>query len=724
PEQVPQMPGVEVGLESIESGTAKFDLSLAIKEVGEGMNCTLRYRTDLFEAATVRRMLERFSRVLEKVVADPHIRLSQLDLLDEEERRLLLVEWNETAVEYPRQFCIHHLFEQQAVRTPAAIAVMSEDASLTYEELNRRSNELARFLRAQGVEAETRVGLMVERSVEMVVGMLGVLKAGAAYVPLDPSYPHQRVSFILEDAGISVLLTQAELMPGLENDGVRVVRLEEDWQTIAQEHGDNFDSGASAENAAYIIYTSGSTGMSKGVVIEHRQLTNYLFSINEKLTFPPNASFATVSTFAADLGHTMLFPSLCMGGTLHLISSERASSPTLLGEYFQHHQIDCLKIVPSHMSALLACADAAKVIPRQRLVLGGEASTWELIDKLHTLSSTCAINNHYGPTETTVGVLTYPVERAQDERLSSTVPLGRPIANTQIYILDQHLRPVPVGVTGELYIGGEGLARGYVNRPEQTAEKFLPHPFTHRAGERLYRTGDIARYLADGNIEFLGRADAQVKVRGYRIELGEVEAALAKHESVREAVVVVREEETEKQLIAYVVGATSRGELRRHLAGELPEYMIPTAFVMLEQMPLTPNGKVDRKALPAPDASRAGSDDAYVAPRSPVEEMLVQIWSDVLRLKRVGVHDNFFALGGHSLLGMQTVSRVRETLQVEAPLRSLFLSPTVAEFAEQLVSYESRPGQVLATARLRIKLAGMSAEEMQEILERKKKARG
>ena len=526
---------------------------------------------------------------------------------------------------------------------------------LTYQELNIRANQLAHYLQALGVGPEALVGICVERSLDMIVGLLGILKAGGAYVPLDPAYPQERLTFILRDAQVPVVLTQQRLALDCIEPQAQVVCLDTDWKRIAQESGTNPVNKVTPDNLVYVMYTSGSTGVPKGVAVEHRQLCNYLHGVLERLALPNPASFATVSTLAADLGNTMVFVPLCTGGCLHVLSQERVADPFAMADYFSRHAIDCLKIVPSHLAALHTSPHPEYIFPRRLLILGGEASRSDWVESLQRLAPGCAILNHYGPTEATVGVLTYRVEENQRSLVTSTLPLGRPLANVQIYLLDQHLQPVPIGVQGELYIGGANLARGYLNQPALTAEQFIPHPFSNAPGARLYKTGDLARYLPDGNIEFLGRTDYQVKIRGYRVELEEVEAALEQHPAIRQAVVCAQEDiQGNKRLVAYVVlskeTAVSLHTLRSFLQTKLPDYMVPAAFVVLDALPLTPNGKIDRQALPAPDQTRPSLGEAFVAPRTPTEELLAGIWAHVLGVESVGLHDNFFALGGHSLL--------------------------------------------------------------------------
>jgi amino acid adenylation domain-containing protein len=656
-----------------------------------GPELTLRisYQCHCFDAATITQMIGHLRILLEGMGDNPTQRLVDLPMLTEAERHQLLVEWNDASLVSHQDSCIDQLFENQVARTPDAVAVVFEDQHLTYQELNMRANQLAHYLQVMGVGPEVLVGIYVERSLEMVVGLLGILKAGGAYVPLDPVYPQERLTFILHDAQIPVLLTQQSLSIGLTGHQAQVICLDADWDLIAQESDTNPVRKATPDNLVYVIYTSGATGVPKGVAVEHRQLCNYLHGVLKRLALPSIASFATVSTLAADLGNTMVFGSLCTGGTLHILSQERVANPNAMADYFQCHAIDCLKIVPSHLEALHTSLQPETLFPLRLLILGGEACRSGWAERLQRIAPSCAILNHYGPTEATVGVLTYRVEENQLAPEMSTLPLGRPIANVQIYLLDQHLRPVAIGVQGELYISGASLARGYLHRPALTAEKFIPNLLSKMPGGRLYKTGDLAHYLPDGNIVFLGRLDHQVKLRGYRIELGEIETTLEHHLAVRQAVVLAREDTPgDKRLVAYCVPhqgcIPDIQELRSFLQTRLPDYMVPAAFIVLDSLPLTPNGKIDRQTLPAPDLVRSPLLEAFIGARTPVEELLAGIWANVLKVEFVGIHDNFFKLGGHSLLAMQVVSRLRKVFQVDVPLRVLFEAPTVADLARYM----------------------------------------
>ncbi|MEG4011368.1 MULTISPECIES: non-ribosomal peptide synthetase family protein [unclassified Microcoleus] len=665
----------------------RFKVKLSCHRQNDSLAAEFHYDPIFLADNSIRCLAEQFYALVQSVASNPQTAIGKLEMLSDRARNQLLVEFNSTKADYQLDKCVHQLFEEQAERSPNRIAAVCENEQITYSELNARANQIAHYLQQLGVKPEVIVGICADRSLEAIAGILGILKAGGAYLPLDPAMPKERLALMLQNAQTPVLLTQQHLIKNLPETKAYILCLETDIPSFSPT---TFVS-ASGENLAYIIYTSGSTGTPKGVAIEHRQLLNYLHGIQEKLNLPSGANYATVSTFAADLGNTVIFPALCSGGCLHIISQERATDPQAIAAYFQQHSIDCLKIVPSHLQALLSASNAAQILPKKRLILGGEPLMWNLIETIQKYNPDCSIFNHYGPTETTVGVLTYQV-KMQGDRISQTVPLGRPLPNTQIYLLDSHLQPVPVGVAGELYIAGAGLARGYLNQPELTAEKFICKSLTQEPETRLYKTGDLARYLPDGNIEFIDRADRQVKLRGFRIELGEIEGGLSHHPSVREAAVLLQENEPGNQrLVAYIVSHSKLSvqdsqlieSLRSFLKEKLPEYMIPSAFVVLKALPLTPNGKIDRQALPAPSIA-ANFTDTFVGPRTPGEEILAEIWSQLLNLQKVGIHDNFFDLGGHSLLITQLLAKVREIFQVELPLRVLFEAPTVAGLAEKI----------------------------------------
>jgi len=656
----------------------RFKLKLVVDDCEDRFRASLQFDAGVFELLDVERLVNQLTTLIEDASHRPDTALGDLEMLSDEERQLVLGEFNPPERPGPTQ-TVCELFEERVRQTPDDIALVCETETLNRRELNARANQLAHHLMKLGVGPDVPVGLCLERSVDLIVALLGILKAGGAYVPLDPGLPQSRRSMILEEAGVRVLVSRAELSAGLDS---QLVCLTTDADVIAAESADNPSRKISDQNLAYVIFTSGSTGRPKGVAVEHRQIQNYTNAIWETLDLPAGSSFASVSTIAADLGNTAVFSALCKGGTLHLIAEEDSSDPDRLAEYFKKNEIDCLKIVPTHLAALLSAADPAAILPRRCLVLGGEACAWSLIEKIASLKPACAVLNHYGPTEATVGALT---NRVGDRLYSSeTVPLGRPLTNVRAYILDHRMKPAPIGVPGELHLAGAGLARGYINRPDGTAEKFVPNPFGN-AGDRLYKTGDRARYLPDGKIEFLGRVDHQLKIRGFRIEPGEIERALLSRNEVDACVVIGREDQPgDKRLVAYVVRRAGEkagaSDLRAFLVRSLPEYMVPSAFVFFDRLPLTPNGKVDRAALPAPAHSRS-DEKVYTPPRNPVEGTLAQIWSSVLNVDQVSINDNFFELGGDSILIIQIVARANRA-GIRLSPRQMFQHQTIAELAE------------------------------------------
>ena len=664
----------------------RFTLTLSCAHGAQTLAAELRYNHHELDTGVVTRLAGYFERFVSAVVEDADRTLGEIDFIGDAEREHLLFALNQTDADFPRHSCIHQLFEEQAARTPDAPAVVAEPDEVTYGELNRRANQLAHLLRRHGVQPDVRVGLCMGRSVDLIVGLLGILKAGGAYVPLNPDHPAPRLALQLAQSDARVLVTSdraAAAPPGLAGE---TIDLRRDATLLDAQPNSNPVSTTTPDNLVYVIYTSGSTGTPKGVGVRHRGLVNYAHFMLRRLAVDRALHFATISTITADLGNTCIFPAIVSGGCLHVLGSDVATEPGRFEEYVRKRPLDVLKIVPSHLSTLLVSQSYA-ILPSKYLVLGGEALPWELVERIARTGASCRMLNHYGPTEATVGCLTWDVDPTAREA-SLTVPIGRPIANMRAYILDSRLRPVPAGVTGELYVGGEGLAGGYVNDPAETAARFLPDPFVREPAARIYRTGDLARRLTDGSIEFLGRADHQVKVRGFRVEPGEIEAVLTQAPGVRDAVVVVRPGASgDSRLIAYVTAAASplRPEaLRGWVQERLPDYMVPSAFLVLSSMPLTPNGKVDRAALPPPDESRPELQRPFVAPRTPVERELSKIWAGLLNVKDVGVHDNFFDLGGHSLLATRVVSQMRRVFALEIPLGSLFASPTVAALAAEI----------------------------------------
>jgi len=682
-------------LGAVSDVTSKFDLSLILRDAGERIVGGLVYATSLFERATVERYLGYLRTLLEGMVTDETQAIERLRLMPEGERQQVLYEWNATRVEYPREKLVHELFEEQVEQTPDAVAVVHEDATLSYGELNRRANQLAHYLRELGVGPDQRVAICAQRGLEMIVGLLGVLKAGGAYVPLDPAYLVGRLRYMLEDSAPLVLLTERrwqEVFSGV-SENLAVVELDgvaPPWSNQPATNPRPTLVGLTPEHLAYVIYTSASTGKPKGVMVEHRQLINYVAAISNKLGVEQGWSYGLVSTFAADLGHTVMYSSLLRGGALHVVPRTDSMDGKRFGRYCQERRIDCVKITPTHFQSLLGEDGGEERIPEKCLVFGGESLGPELVTRVKSLRPGCRTYNHYGPTECTVGALSEEVDARRGLESKGGVALGRPLGNMRVYVLDGVGEPAPVGVVGEIYIGGAGVARGYLNRSEVTGERFVVDRFAEGGKARMYKTGDLGRWLGDGTIEFLGRNDFQVKVRGYRVELGEIEACLKEHEGVREAVVLAREHTSgDKQLVAYYTTSTeTNGEgseslgvepLRRHVSAKLPEYMVPAAYVRLEKLPLTPNGKLDRKALPAPDSDAYGARD-YEEPVGEIERVVAEIWAKVLKVERVGRRDNFFELGGHSLLSVRVIAQMRRA-GLEVDLQALFATPMLAELA-------------------------------------------
>jgi len=690
--------GLAIDVEIGPSISTKFEIDWNITEsAGGGLILDCTYNTDLFDAQTIRRWMQHFETLLKAIAANPEQRLSELPILTEVERQWL-VDWNTTGADYPKNSCIHQLFESQAARAPEAVAAVFKYEQLSYGELNAKANQLAHYLQGLGVGPDARVGICVERSLEMVIGILAVLKAGGAYVPLDPQYPNERLEFMLEDAQVQALLTQGQFIDRFRDQRLRVVRLDEDWQEIDRESRENLSTAPAAENLAYVIYTSGSTGKPKGVMITHRGLVNYLSWCTKAYKVEEGRGAVVHSSIGFDLTVTSLFPPLLAGKSIVLMG-EGEGVEELSRVMLSDDPFSLLKITPVHLELLsqhLNEQEAGSLA--NALIIGGEMLLGESLRFWRAHAPRTRLINEYGPTETVVGCCVYEV----DKDISGGVPIGRPIANTQLYLLDKHMNQVPGGVIGELYIGGAGLARGYLNRPELTAERFIPDPFAQGPGSRLYKTGDVGRYLPDGHMDFLGRNDHQVKVRGHRIELGEVESVLREYEGVTEGVVTVRESEIgEKLLAAYIVApqeqACSVSDLQRFMREKLPEYMVPSAFMIIDALPLTHNGKVDMKALPPLVGSRREPEREYVAPLTPAEKLLANIWAQVLRLDRVGIHDNFFGLGGDSIRALQIISRAKKA-GLRLTSKQIFQSPTIAELAATAEAGGAvRPAQEVVT---------------------------
>jgi amino acid adenylation domain-containing protein len=669
-------------------GLSVFDMTLYVWESLEwespegGLTTTIIFNADLFNPARVERALRHIKVLLEAAASDPDRRLSEICILTKEEREQIEL-WNDTETRYAADSCIHTLFEAQADANPEAPAVIFDDVQLTYGELNRRANRVARYLMSRGAEAESRVGLLLDRSVEMIVGLLGILKAGAAYVPIDSAYPEARVRHILRDAGVSMLLTSSPLISGYELNGIDAVLTDSCSEEISKESGENPDARVTAQNLAYVIYTSGSTGEPKGAMIEHGSLVNLSLALCLAID-----SYSKCSPLRVGLNGPLAFDTsvkqivqLLRGHTLVIAPQEARLDGAALLSFIRENRLDVIDCTPVQVG-LMIDAGLLESTPQvsTTLLVGGEAidqSTWSALVE----SESASFYNLYGPTECAVDATVCRIDKAAPRQV-----IGRPIANVRIRLLDSSMQPVPIGVNGELYIGGAGVGRGYLNSPELTAEKFLPDPFAKIPGARLYRSGDVARYHDDGNIEFVRRIDQQVKLRGFRIELGEIETALCRHGSVKEAVAVIREDSPgNKRLVAYVVpsaGESPNGsELRNFLKGNLPDFMLPAAFVTLDALPLTANGKIDHLSLPGPDTARFENGSGYVGPRNEIEEILAEIWVSVLSVDQVGVHNDFFDLGGHSLNATQVIARIHNAFEIQLPLRALFANRTISELA-------------------------------------------
>ncbi|MFB2983428.1 amino acid adenylation domain-containing protein [Microseira sp. BLCC-F43] len=684
--------GLTIDTLNVETNRAQFDLSLAIVENSQGAIAEVEYSTDLFEAATIARMLKHFETLLEGIVANPDRCLSDLPILTASERQQLLVDWNDTFADYPKDCCIHQLFEAQVEQTPDAVAAIFDAQTLTYCQLNAKANQLAHYLRSLGVKPEQLVGVCVERSLEMMVGILGILKAGGAYLPLDSSYPSERLAFMLEDARIGILLTQQHLIEKLPQSRVKIACLDTDWEEISQHSQENPHTNVTAENLAYVIYTSGSTGTPKGVEITHQDLTNHSIAVAKAYQLQSSDRILQFGSISFDVSAEEIFPSWLSGATV-VIRPEEILDFANFGQFLAQEKVTVVNLPTTYWHEWVSYLVDSKteLPPTLRLaIVGTEAVQPEqLVIWEKQVGNRVRWINAYGPTEATIGVTLY--ELTTSDRQLSCVPIGRPIANTQIYILDSHLQPVPIGVTGEIYIGGDSLSRGYLNRPYLTAEKFILNPFERANSQslkpsRLYKTGDLARYLPDGNIQLIGRIDSQVKIRGFRIELGEIETILKQHPAVRDAVVLAQEESEKpnhKRLVAYIVAketATTTVEMRDLLTKKLPNYMVPSGFVILEILPLLPNGKVDRNALLHLNLTPHEPETKFVEPSTTIEGVLAKIWAEVLRIEQVGIHDNFFELGGDSILSIQAIARANKAGLRLTP-KQLFEHQTIAELA-------------------------------------------
>jgi amino acid adenylation domain-containing protein len=674
---------------------------------GTALSLMVWYDSDRFEHSSIARLLGHWETLLQGMVEHPTSRLVDLPLLTPEEQQQF-AQWNQTFTPFPLDACLHHLIEAQVDRTPAAIAVRYEGQSLSYQQLNQQSNQLAHHLRQRGVTPDTPIGVCLPRSLELLVTLLAILKAGGAFLPLDFDYPPARLSLMLEDAQPPVILTTSSLQSSLPDSAAQLVCLDSEWETIVQQSTDNPNTPVTAHHLAYVIYTSGSTGKPKGVQIIHTAVVNFLLSMCREPGISADDVLLAVTTLSFDIAVLELFAPLIVGAQVVIASRDVTIDGHRLAAQLNQSHATLLQATPATWRMLLDAGWEGR--DGLTMLCGGEALPRELANAL--LSKGAALWNMYGPTETTIWSAVSQVQPSED-----SVYLGNPIANTQFYVLDDQQNLVPVGVPGELYIGGSGLARGYFNRPELTQERFVPNPFVDEPDARMYRTGDRVRRLADGNLEFLGRVDYQVKIRGFRIELGEIESVLRKHKAVSQCVVIDREDTPgDQRLVAYLVCSQidqpTAAEFRRFLQQELPEYMIPAAFIVLESLPLTPNGKVERRALPQPDSTRPTLDVAFTPPQTAIEQTVATIWRSVLKLETIGIHDSFFELGGNSLLLMQVYSKLREKFHTSLSLLDLFRYPTVSSVAEFLNQDLHLENKDLVTANEMDHQAADSAERM------------
>ncbi|GAB4384103.1 MAG: hypothetical protein Kow00121_47110 [Elainellaceae cyanobacterium] len=694
-----ELPGLTLSAVEFETKTTRFDLELYVWKCAgnfrnlwgkgwqqtDGLRGVVVYNTDLFDAETIAHLRHHLQTLLESVVAHPHTRLSQLPLLTALEQQQLLANWNSTQTHYPDHTSIHRLFEAQVQQRPDAIAVQFGSHNFSYQALNQGGNQLARYLQKHGITAGKPVGICLERSPEAIAAMLAILKAGGAYVPLDPSYPLERLHFLLEDAHLSVVLTQERWATAFNRGQTQVICLDQEWEAIVQEPDHNLPDSGTADQLAYIIYTSGSTGTPKGVMVPH-QAVNRLVCHTNYIEIESRFRVAQVANLAFDAATFEVWGALLNGAQLIGIEREITLSPTDFATELQMQQIDVMFLTTALFNQTVSQVPHAFQSLRY-LLFGGENANPDRVHQVLQQGKPQHLIHVYGPTENTTFSTWYEVQ--QIPKHSTSIPIGQAIANTQVYVLDAHLCPVPAGISGEIYLGGDGLAQGYLNHPELTQEKFISN---YKFNAKLYKTGDRARYYPDGNLEFLGRVDHQVKIRGFRVELGEIEMVLMQHPTVQTAVVVTYEIESDCQLVAYVVPMSSialtERELRRFVQAKLPVYMVPARFIMLDKLPITSNGKVDVRILPSPLLTGMQEPVVSNIPKTSLEKSLVDLWSQLLGRKQVGIQDNFFELGGHSLMATQLVSRIRDRFQVELPLRSLFEAPTIAELAQKIAALQ------------------------------------
>ncbi|MEH1800658.1 MAG: amino acid adenylation domain-containing protein [Nostoc sp.] len=672
------------------------------------------YDASRFEQETIARMIGHFQTLLAGMATNLQQEISQLSLLSAAEEKELILQENNQNIDSIHYKCIHRLFEEQVEKTPDAVALVYEKQNLSYRELNNRANQLAHYLQALGVKPEVRVGICVERSLLMAIGILAILKAGGAYIPLDPAYPSERLTFMMEDVQTTILLTQTHLCDRLPIHNQIVVNLDSDWEIITQHKKDNLLSEVNPENLAYIIYTSGSTGTPKGTEVTHRSIIGFMFGV-DYIHLDAEQIWLQHSSISWDALTLELWPPLLYGGRCVLYPG-KIPTPEDLSRIIQEQGVNTLFLTTALFNLIIDTTPEALSGVKQ-LLFGGESVSVPHVRRALKLLPRTQLIHAYGPSECTVFTCCYPIPQQLAENIQS-IPIGKPIGDRRVYLLDKDLHRVPIGVPGELYVGGASVARGYLNQPTLTSEKFIPNPFLE--GDTLYKTGDLIRRLPDGNLEFLGRIDTQVKIRGFRIELGEIEAVLNQHPDIKQVVVIARENEPgNKSLVAYLIAKDhppTSSTLRNCLKTKLPDYMIPGAFVFLEAFPLTPNGKINRRALPAPDADQRNLEVDFVAPCTPTEQELATIWLEVLKLKQVGIHDNFFELGGHSLLATQVISRLREAFYLNFPLRYLFENPTIAELAQKVNAQQIEQAENDAIAQILGEVAQLSEEEVTQQL--------
>ena len=718
--------GVVFNIGAPRAAVDRFAVQLACIRGAGGLAGELRYDAGALPEAQAARLASRLETLLRDALNRPQAELGSLRAIGDEERQAEIQGWNETSVHYPDCRAVHRRIEEQARSRPGAAAVISAASVVTYGDLNARANRLAHYLRSLGVGPETRVGVHLERSPEVVVAVLAVLKAGGAFVPLDPDYPAQRLAWTLADSGAAALLTRGELLTWLPEVEVRTIRLDAEAAQIAASSAEEPQGDPLAGNLAYVIYTSGSTGRPKGVGVPHAALTNYLSWLDATYPIGPGDRLMLKAAFSFDVAVRELLWPLASGAGMVVAAAGGQRDAAYLARLAAEHGVTVLNFSPSMLTPFLEQPELAACTRLVRVLAGGEALPRQVRDRFFERLGEASLHNHYGPTEATITSTSWTCRRGNGSR---TVPIGRPLGNVRALVLGRDLEPVPAGAPGELAVGGAGLARGYLGNPAATALAFVPDPHSRVPGERLYLTGDLARRLPDGSLEFLGRSDDQVKVRGFRIELGEIELVLREHPGVKAAAAVVREDAPgDRRLAAYVVpagpqaGLDARG-LRDWLRERLPEHMIPAAFVALDALPLSPSGKVDRRALPPPEAAREAG-RRFVAPRSPVEEAVAGIWAEVMKLERVGAEDDFFTLGGHSLLAMQVVSRLQEVFRTPLPLRVLFEESTVEKLSSALVAAEPQPGQTEKIAHTLKRVRELSAEGVHHLLAERRASSG